>query len=235
MSNPESQRPNYRSSDPFRGERELVNPDKSYRISEIKEKPGWVIRESNIKPFETEDGEGYSLERWKSVFHLMRDVYNIAIPETQAIVGHDGHGHERMYLLTRKVEGVALDQAALLPSDAAHHVENFFRNLARYLVDQFHQGNEYYSDFKTEQLMYGRVSGESRDRVYLVDLDLLSSRYDRVSEIYKRPEGRLSVELKILLEELNELSDKFYPKQNFDSARALIEEYIVEVEGRQNI
>lgn len=211
---------------PFRGDLELTDPERSYRVYDLANHPGVVIRESNIKPFETENGR-YSLERWRKLFYELKDVYNIPIPETEFVVGTNNHGQKRMFMITDRVEGINVEDAAYLPRPAARQLENLMYNYVTHLVRKYDAGEEYFSDFQPGQLMYGHTAKDKSDRVYLVDLDLMSSKFNDERR-NKPPRQRLLTDLRFVTESAAKLEEKFWPRYDFSALRDYITEVVNE-------
>lgn len=124
----------------------------------------------------TDQEKTYELYReGQKVFKVLRDVYDIPVPEFNYIFAPLEPGRKgefTVYTVRDKIHGTSLKER--LPADDGEvqkRLDTFFTNLFKFYKDIYTDGGNYLTDVPPQQFVYGRKIEEDEDRVYLIDTD----------------------------------------------------------------
>ncbi len=94
--------------------------------------------------------------------------FDINVPNFDMVIGPPTNGNTYMvYTVVDRVHGANLEHASP-PRETAEH---FLENLLRYYKEKLDKEEEFLYDMHLEEFMYGKVKGDTEDKIYLVDLD----------------------------------------------------------------
>ncbi|MBI2637820.1 MAG: hypothetical protein HYW88_02875, partial [Candidatus Sungbacteria bacterium] len=97
--------------------------------------------------------------------------YGIAIPNMSFLVGKLESGETAMYTVIDMIHGKSLSETEKFPDEAEATLDTFYANMARYYADAYRTGGDYWWDFHNDQFVMGHKKGETKDQVYLVDVE----------------------------------------------------------------
>lgn len=123
--------------------------------------------------------------------HFGEASHYINIPDHQFIIGEhpDTKGYPTVYTVTDKVVGRILDYEISDPNSKLSDGElvEFYQALVNYYKAASTRKGDYLSDLnRHEQFMYGHTAIDPKNRIYLIDLDLILVRGDISDSINSR-------------------------------------------------
>ena len=83
-----------------------------------------------------------------------------------------------MFMIVDRVRGRTLDKISRYPDEALEKLDFFFAGLLEHYHDTYKKGGDFWTDPSLGNLIYGRVKGDSEDKVYIFDLDPYFKTYD---------------------------------------------------------
>lgn len=105
----------------------------------------------------------------------LRKDYGVNVVRVDEVIGKDEYGRVKMFLIVDDIEGVRLDEIYETPSFSDKTVaeaDSFLTGVLSYLFDAYRSKKLFLWDLgELNQYVYGHKAGESRDKIYLVDVE----------------------------------------------------------------
>lgn len=152
-------------------------PEKADKLGLLKSNPDVVVRRGvSIRQWRTERIKLY--QKAKDLFEELRDVYGVPTPNIQLFIGaHDKFKNEPIiYTAVDRIHGKNLWKLLRYGkikenSEVIGALEDLYVNLLNYVEVKREKSEDFLSDIKNDQFVYGyRKKGES-NHIYWVDLD----------------------------------------------------------------
>ena len=177
-----------------------LNVRRGQRLYQAPDLPDLVLR----RPMPKESfGEEIIIEGDAKFAQLLIDLdekYGIKTPKMSMLEAEDFTSEKNMIFVgSQKVSGKNLFyNASKIPVEV---VEKAVRAIINYYQDAKKNGGDYITDLTPENIMYGRLSTDSQDELYFIDLDpyFVSSIDDDASSLDDNVQQRVFSQLRSLI------------------------------------
>jgi hypothetical protein len=192
------------------------------RIRTFKNNPNKIVRVDAFEGRKVQEIiEEYSMAR--SLFEELHTKYGFDIPSIEYVIGQSPQKVKSIFTITDKIHGT--DLYRLSPgSQTSSEKDRIYSLLAThydalsgYYTDKYRHGGKYLSDLKNSQWVLGKRSGETADRIYLVDLDPYYDEYDSLNPTKQQAEDFYHDLLQVYVD-IYDMEEKF-PDYYFDTSR----------------
>ena len=153
----------------------------------------------------------------KAYFHHLRDDYDIAVPDIDIVIAKEGN-EPVIYDVVDRVKGQEMALVKNFPPEALPEIDAFYANLLTSFRNDTLLGRPIWMDLGSDQLVYGRRKNETRDRVYIVDIENILSDPD------DEPARALTSAIMRIERSMSTAEKKFPPGTRLERTRKLLEE-----------
>lgn len=113
----------------------------------------------------------------KGLFEELETSYGIHIPRFQYVIGA-GKYRKQVFVVTERIYGRDIESLEPDAIPSKSESEELCNNLVSYFQNVYRQRKIFLSDLSRNQFMYGHRQGETKDAIFMVDLDPVFEQYD---------------------------------------------------------
>lgn len=183
------------------------------KIWKLKDDTSVFVRENIPHNEETLDSIEASARDGERLFGKISREYGIRVVGMHIKREKNVEGNDAVFTFVDAIDGENLAKKQSLPQEAKGELEDMYASLARYYGDSWRNDLPYWGDCRSDQFVYGKKFGETRDHLYIVDVD---------SKFFRKGEDRFSTidaALGSLCGELIENERKFDPPVRLEKGR----------------
>jgi hypothetical protein len=151
---------------------DYCNQKKLWKIQKLEGIPEKLVR---TREFPRDSFELKEIQMTKPALDKARS-FGINIPDAEIVIGPSDKSYNmRIYTIVDKIHGFPLDD---VPLDEHFQYDQFFNaclpHLVEYGINVYQNGGKFFCDLEKpgEMFMYGKRTGDAKDQIWLVDVDL---------------------------------------------------------------